>query len=144
METYKQMSARHQKEIDKLPIGFAFSNKQFEEMMSKWGLKPTDTDKIYKLGSTGGFYQKKDSDLIKSTMQKHSAEMQAAIDSDETGDGFIYEMFVCELFNHEYSYTGDPEDAVNRCGYELDEVCSDPKMKHALEKACKYVMANSY
>lgn len=143
METYKQMSARHQREINELPIGFAFSNKQFEEMMAKWGLTSTDTDKIYKLGSTGGFYQKKDSKLIKSTLQRHSAEMQQAIESDKTGEGFIYQMFVYELFNHEYGYTGDAEDAVNRCGYELEEVYLNSTMKHALEKACKYVMANT-
>ena len=50
-ETYSQMSFRHQKEVDEFPIGAAFSNKQFEEMMQKWGLKVTDTKAILSLGA---------------------------------------------------------------------------------------------
>ena len=140
-EKYSTMMARHQKEVNVLPIGFAFSNKQFEEVMAKWGLKPTDTDKVYKLGNTGGFYRKEDSDFIRGTLQRHARELEAAIDSDETGDGFIYDMFVCELFNHEYGYTGDPEEAVNACGYTMEEIQNDKKLSYSLRKACEYVMS---
>lgn len=41
-------------------LGFAFSDKQFDEMMGKWGLDPEkDLDKIYRIPG-GGFIQKKD------------------------------------------------------------------------------------
>ena len=41
METYKQIKARHQKDLDAFPLGAAFSNSQLEEMMKKFGL-PND------------------------------------------------------------------------------------------------------
>lgn len=33
-ETYTQMCERHQKEVDALPIHFAFGDKQFQKMLS--------------------------------------------------------------------------------------------------------------
>ena len=35
METYQELRTRQQKEVDALPLGFAFSEKQFEEMKAK-------------------------------------------------------------------------------------------------------------
>ena len=54
MNRYAELCQRHQQEVNALPIGFAFGNRQFEEMMQGWGLDPEkDLDKIYRLGSTG-------------------------------------------------------------------------------------------
>ena len=56
MNRYAEMRKRQQEEVNALPIGFAFGNRQFEEMMRGWGLDPEkDLDKIYRLGNTGGF-----------------------------------------------------------------------------------------
>lgn len=76
--------------------------------MEKWGLdarKQADLDKVYSIGY-GGYIQKKDADLLHETRARHDAEMAAAIAEDTTGEGFIYEMFLYELYNHEYGYTG--------------------------------------
>lgn len=60
MESYRELRDRQQKEFNELPLGFAFSDKQFDEMMGKWGLDPEkDLDKIYRIPG-GGFIQKKD------------------------------------------------------------------------------------
>ena len=32
METYQKLKARHENEVNALPLGFAFSKEQFEEM----------------------------------------------------------------------------------------------------------------
>ena len=70
------------------------------------GLRPKkDLDKIARL-PFGGFVQKKDVPLIRNTFSRHQEELQAAIDADPTGEGFIKDMFLSELENHEYSYTG--------------------------------------
>lgn len=42
--TYKQLKDKQQTEINKFPIGAAFNDKQFYEMMQKWGLTVNDTD----------------------------------------------------------------------------------------------------
>lgn len=74
-------------------------------MMEGWGLNPEkDTDKLYRIPG-GGFIQKKDHALISETTERHQAELQAAIEADKTGVGFIYEMFLFELDNHEFGYS---------------------------------------
>lgn len=135
MNRYAELRERQQAEFNKLPLGFAFSDKQFEEMMQRWGLDPEkDLDKITRI-PYGGFIQKKDLDLFHETVERHSAEMKAAIEADETGEGFIYEMFLYELDNHEYGYTGDTEDTLDALGYTADEVIGNPRLKRGIEKA---------
>ena len=135
MNRYAELRKRQQEEFNKLPLGFAFSNKQFEEMMHRWGLDPEkDTDKLYRIPG-GGFIQKKDHALLHETTERHQAELQAAIDADKTGEGFIYEMFLYELDNREYGYTGDTEEALDALGYTADEVLGDPRLKRGIEKA---------
>lgn len=136
MNRYVEMRDRQQQEVNALPLGFAFSNKQFDEMMRGWGLDPEkDLDKIYKFGGTGGFYKKTDAQLIRDTFSRHNAELEAAIAEDTTGEGFIYEMFLYELDNHEYGYTRDTEDTLDALGYTADEVLGDPRLKRGIEKA---------
>jgi hypothetical protein len=132
---YAELRQKQQEEFNALPLGFAFGNKQFDEMMKKWGLDPEkDLDKIYSIGY-GGYVQKKDADLLHKTRARHDAEMQAAIAGDTTGEGFIYEMFLYELDNHEYGYTGDMEDTLDALGYTAAEVLGEPRLKRGIEKA---------
>ena len=136
MNKYAELRQRQQQEVNALPIGFAFGNRQFEEMMRGWGLDPEkDLDKIYRLGRRGGYYKKTDAQLIHDTFSRHDAELQAGIAEDKTGEGFIYEMFLCELDNHEYGYTMDTEETLDTLGYTADEVLADPRLKRGIEKA---------
>ena len=97
MNKYAELRHRQQEEFNALPLGFAFSQKQFSEMMEGWGLDPEkDLDKLLRIPG-GGYIQKKDADLINQTTERHSAEMAAAIAEDKTGDDFIYQMFLAEL-----------------------------------------------
>lgn len=54
---YEDLKNKHQQEMNTFPIGACFSQKQFEEMMQKWGLTVHDTDKICSIG--GGCYVRK-------------------------------------------------------------------------------------
>ncbi len=135
MNRYAELRKRQQAEFNMLPLGFAFSDKQFKEMMKGWGLDPEkDVDKLYSIPG-GGFIQKSDHALLHETTKRHRAELQAAIDADETGEGFVYEMFLYELDNHEFGYTGDTEDALDALGYTADEVLGNPRLKRGIEKA---------
>ena len=137
MNKYIEMLHRHQEEVNALPIKFAFSDKQFTEGMAKLGLSPTDTDKIYALGETGGFYRVADAKLIRDTFNRHIEERQKAIEDDTTGKGYICEMFRYELQNHEYAYTGDLEDTIESLGLTMKEINDNPALKHGLELARK-------
>lgn len=135
MNKYAELRQRQQEEFNALPLGFAFSRKQFDEMMQEWGLDPEkDLDKILRIPG-GGYVQKKDADLLHQTTERHDKEMEAAIAEDKTGEGFIYEMFLYELDNHEYGYTRDTEDTLDALGYTAEEVLNDPRLKRGIEKA---------
>lgn len=136
---YDDLRNRQQAEFNKLPIGAAFSNKQFNEMMEAWGLTENDTDKILHIGG-GCYIRKTDRDLVKATATRHHEELQAAIKADETGEGFIYEMFLSELYNHEAGYTGDYEEALDALGYTLEEVSADEKLARGLMKAWETII----
>ena len=109
MNAYKQLKDKHQNEMDAFPLGAAFSKEQFEKMMQGWGLTVNDVDKICSLGC-GCFIRKSDKERFLEMSARFKKEMQDAIAADKTGDGFIYEMFLYELANHEYCITYDYED----------------------------------
>lgn len=138
-ETYKQMIERQEKEVATLPIKWAFGQRQFEEMMTSFGLGPDDTDKICSIGA-GGFLLKTDKDTVKAMFQRHHEEMKAALDADTTGDGFAYEMFHYELMNHEFIVTCSVEETLESCGLTLESVQSRSNLKHALTRATKEII----
>ena len=130
MSKYTELKSKHQKEVDAFPFGFAFSQKQFDEMMSKWGLTPDDTDKIYKIGG-GGYIRKSDSEAMENMFARHEAERKAAMQDEE----FAFEAFNYELGNHEYCITGELDDTLDALGLTINEVNTDPKLANALKRA---------
>jgi hypothetical protein len=136
MNKYAELSAKQQKEINEFPFMWAFNKKQFEEGMASLGLLPTDTDKIFSIGA-GGYIRKTDSDALEAMMDRHAAERKAAIDADTTGEGFILDMFVYELDNHEYSITWDLEPTLGALGLTLDEINDSPALLHGLNLAMR-------
>ena len=136
MNSYYELKQKQQKEFNDFPIAFAFSEEQFNEGMRKLGLKPTDTDKVYKIGFNG-FIRKTDSAAFAEMTKRHGLEMEQAIAGDETGDGFIYDMFRYELDNHEFGYTWELEPTLEALGLTMEEIEADARLKHGLEKAIK-------
>ena len=137
MNSYQELTARHQAEVNAFPFFFAFTRQGFEEGMRKVGLDPSETDKIRCLGRTGGYYRISDADAFREMIARHRRERQEATAADQTGDGFIYEMFDAELANHEYGYTGDPSDALLVLGLTMEEIAQDPRLLHGFEQACR-------
>ena len=121
MNRYAELREKHQKEFDKFPMKFAFSDKQFKEAMESLGLTENDTDKIIGIGA-GGFIRKSDLKAYIEMCQRTEKEMQEAIDNDKTGEGFIKEMFKYELANH---------------GLTVEEINNNQALKHGLELARK-------
>jgi hypothetical protein len=133
-ENYKKMKREHQAEIDNFPMFFAFGNDQFDENIKKVGLTPEDTDKILSIGY-GGFIRKKDREKFLNMMERHDKELQQAIKEDKTGEGFIKDMFLYELGNHEYIVTGRFDDTLDAVGLTLEEVKENEALEHGLIKA---------
>jgi len=137
MNQYRAMKDRHQKEFNAFPIFFAFGDAQFNAAMKAWGLDPNDTDQIYSLGSTGGYYRRSDAPAFHAMTARHDEEFANAISADKTGNGFIYDMFMYELGNHEYSYTGEINATLDALDLTAEDFEKNPALRHGLEKACK-------
>lgn len=126
---YAELRQKHQERIDALPLGFAFSDKQFKEVMAEWGLAENDTDKLFALPYGGGFYQRKDAELVRKTFEETHDEMERAMQDDD----FCTSAILYELKNYEYGYTGEVEDALTALHLSLE----DERTKRLLEIAKK-------
>ena len=102
--TYKEYKKARQDEFNNLPIFFAFSNEQFKRAMEERGLTENDVDKVYRFGGTGGFYLKKDADIIRNFMNKPDKLNEYMKNPEFAESAFYYEMG-----NHEYhiNWQGD-------------------------------------
>ena len=141
MNAYQEMKDRQQKAFDAFPIGTAFSNQQFQQMMEKWSLTVNDTDKICSIGG-GCYIRKADIDAFVALINKTAAELKNAITADLTGDGFIFDMFVYELANHEYCITYDLEETLDALGLTAEQINADKRLTHGLNKAIKHYLKN--
>ena len=112
MNKYVEMKERHQKEVNEFPMKFAFSDEQFKKAMKELGLNENDFDKVVSIGS-GGFTRKTDVKAYKEMGKRQYKEFWKAIQEDKIGDGFIKEMFLYELDNHEYIITHEIDDTLD-------------------------------
>lgn len=133
---YQELKDRQQKEFNSFPIGFAFNNQQFKDQMERLGLTESDTDKIVSIGG-GGFIKKDDVKEFNNLMEKFDKEMKTEIDKDKDGMGFIKDMFLYELGNHEYIITGDLFDTLDALNLKIEDVIKSSKLKNGLELAKK-------
>ena len=144
MNTYKAMIDRHQSIVNALPLAFAFSEKQYKRKLAEWNITEEEARAGAVVGiGAGGFIRSTDKQLVADTFEQIQEEKRAAIAADHTGDGFIYEMFVSELFNHEYGYTGEPEETLDALGIDPEDIENNPALSHGLAKAAAYVREHS-
>lgn len=136
METYRELRTRHQQEVNVFPLGAAFSEKQFEEMMGKFGLKKKDTDRICSLGA-GMFCKKEDLPALTEMFKRHTSEREEAMQNEK----FAYQAFVAEMFDHECGYTGGFEEAISALGLTLKQINGNNILANAFTKAKDFVFS---
>ena len=112
--TYKEYVETRQKDVNALPLFWAFTTKQLDEELAKRGATLAD---IYRLGDTGGFYLKKDAEIIRAFFSKGKELNALMLDYDFAVEAFLYEMN-----NHEYAinYQGDWDVCCCFCDHECD------------------------
>ena len=136
MDTYQEIKNRQQKEVDNFPLGAAFSKKQFSEMLVKLGAK--DESEILSVGG-GVFIHVKNKDSLMALFDRHYEEMQNAIKQDEYGNGFIFQMFLYELRNHEYGYTMDETDTLRSLHISKEDLQKNKALQNGLRWAKKAI-----
>lgn len=136
---YKEMKDRHQQEFNKFPIMFAFNDEQFKEGIKKLKLDEKETDKLLSIGA-GGFIRKKDTTKFYEMMKKFDNEFKQLISEDKTGNGFIKDMFVYEMINHEYSLTLDLEDTLQALNLTTKEISQNENLENGLKLAKQEIL----
>ena len=136
MNKYQELKESQSKRINSFPMFFAFTKSSSADGMKKFGLKETETDKIVSIGS-GGYIKKESVQDFKDMINSFENERQEAIKADTTGEGFIYDMFLYELRNHEYCYTGTVEDTLDALGMTFEEIEKDKALLNGLVLAKK-------
>ena len=103
IKPYRKHREEKQNKVNKTPYGFAFSDKQFNEMMEKWGLDPEkDLSKIVSIGA-GGFIQKKDIKAMENTNAAIYEKEKMLSYNPYFLAGALFE----EMANHELIYNYD-------------------------------------
>ena len=118
------MNARHTAEFNALPLGFAFSKEQFKRVLEQWNITEEEAEAgaILSIGS-GGFIRATDKELYLETVKRIQEEENTAIEADKTGEGFIYQMFLYELRNHEFIITQDTDETLTALGISEESDC---------------------
>lgn len=94
--TYEEYRNGKQREVNALPLFFAFGKKQLAEEMEKRGLTLEDTDKICHVYA-GGYCLKTDLPVIRAFFSREDQLPKLMEDFEFAEDAFFYEM--C---NHEF------------------------------------------
>jgi len=134
MESYKELQSRQSNEFSELPIFWAFNNEQFIKGMESLGLKETDKEQVCQI-MRGGVCKKSDRQNVIDMLKRHTKEHKTAIEADETGNGYIFEMFDYELSNHEYTYTHDIEPTLDALGLTKEYIEQSAAIKAGMQKA---------
>lgn len=142
---YKELKKRQKEEFDTLPLHAAFGQEQINRKLQELGFSEDhNADNYYgkhivSLGF-GVFILKKDLGLYNEMAARHEKERQEAISGDKTGMGFIKEMFVSELYDHEYGLTEDPTDTLLALGMTPQTLSDNPILMKGFQTACREVV----
>ena len=139
---YAEMKERQQRVVNDFNGWFfAFSNEQFDEGMKKIGLNPEETDKICRIGG-GGYILKDRLKAMEFMFDSIHKELEAAIEADTDGTGFIYDMFRYELANHEYGITGELDETLDALGLTEEDINASTALTNglglAIENVCSF------
>lgn len=113
--TYTELRDRQQKEVNALPIYWAFGDDQWRKLLNELGLTE-DNYKEHLIGYLGGIVRKTDAPMITETLKRHHDEMSTAMQDIE----FFKQAVLYEMRNHEYGINlqGD-YDVINALGYNV-------------------------
>jgi hypothetical protein len=134
METYQQIKARHQAEVNAFPLGACFSETQLAEMMRQFGL-PNDKSGYAQIVSLGyGCYIRRvDVPAWKEMGERHEREMKEFRKSRKE----LKEAFRYEFANHECQFIRDDERVCEKVGLTYAEVQNDPELRKIYDDAWK-------
>lgn len=116
--SYSQIKKQHSNDVSEFTgLFWAFNTGQLEKGLIKIGLTEDDTNKIVSIGMGGYVRKDKAKDLI-NMFKRHTAERKEFRKNEK----LLVQAICYELFNHEYSYTGDVTNALESLGIDPKEI----------------------
>ena len=135
---YAEVKNKHQERVNKFPMKFFFSEKQFEEAMNGLGFTKDETNKVLSIPG-GGIIRKTDAEAYRKMFEEIELEEKRNIEADKDGTGYIADMFEYELNNHEYGYTYNAEPALEALGLTFEQVKNNKKLLNGFNIALKKI-----
>ena len=109
-QAYLEMKKRHEEELNKFPIAYAFNDEQLKEALVKLGAE--STKECVTVFGHGDIVKKENASKLIEMLKRHTAEVKEALKNDAD---FAYEAFRYEMDNHEYAINWDGDDDVLGC-----------------------------
>lgn len=130
-DSYREMRAEHQKRVDEFPIVFIFGMVGEEKL--KELLKPIGAKTLQECVSisAGGLIHKDKEAAFREMFELEEAEIKQFLSSEEHLVDAIY----CEMCDHEYSYTWEPDDTLRSLDRTVADITNPGIFKTAWEKA---------
>ena len=138
---YVELKQRHTAERNSIAYIVAIGKEALAEELADFGWNEQDVKPVYDPNLLGVYVHKDDCSNFQEMINRHSAEYEQDIANDLTGEGFIYDMWNCELSNHEYIVTGDFAPAMEALGIELTDFHMNPALENGLQLAHQHQMA---
>lgn len=108
-QAYLELKKRHEEELGRFPIAYAFNKEQLEQALVKLGAKKEECVSVMGLGD---IVKKRDAHKLIAMFKRHDKEIQEFLlhDEKEAEEAFLYEMD-----NHEYAINWDGDEDVMAC-----------------------------
>lgn len=136
MDLYRKFIEEKRKSFDEFEgIGFAFSNKQFEEMLIKLNASPND---LYDLGAGTFILKDRYQDLINLSNDYDKKLNELMKDYNFALSGFTY-----ELANHEYNITYEYDSTLEALNLTEEKINNSDVLSKAFKEAKKTIIENS-
>lgn len=134
--SYAEMLEFNRQEVEAFPLFYAFTDEALEEGMQRLGVD--SFEEICKVG-WATFVRKSDFNTYAEMIEQQQARKEEALKDPL----FLKNALIYELFNHEYAYTLEPDEAVEALGFQMRDVENNQRFMKILKQAEKYVLDKS-
>ena len=116
-QEYLDLKRRHEKELERFPIAYAFNDKQLEEALEKLGATKDECVSVF---GHGDIVKRENAKTLVDLLERQREELLQRIKDDPI---FAEAAFLYEMDNHEYAinWTGD-EDVLDCFGITFDNI----------------------
>ena len=134
---YEEFRNKRQDEFNNFKgIGFAYSNKQFNDLLKKLN---TTSDNLYSIGHGGYILKNRYNDFMDMLIRNDNELDELMKDYD-----FCLSALKFELFNHEYGITYDNTPALEALNLTSEDLINNETVSRAYKEARDYVIEYTY